>query len=112
MNTKPFNLQKALNGAEVVTRDGRKVQRLVYVPERRSADRLLVIIDGTDYWQYDNGKYYPHTDSNQDLLIVANTKIIQVNLYLDNGRVVTGSTAFSEKVEFLKVIEVEVPDEQ
>lgn len=30
---KPFNLQAALAGAAVVTRGGKKVSRLMYVPE-------------------------------------------------------------------------------
>lgn len=34
IKTKPFNLQKALNGAPVVTRDGREVEIIDYDPQR------------------------------------------------------------------------------
>jgi hypothetical protein len=54
MRTKPFNLQKALDGHPVVTRGDRRVKRVVHIPELRAESiRLLVVdLDG-EWWQCD-----------------------------------------------------------
>lgn len=55
---KPFNLEEALKGAPVVTRDGRKVTHLHYFKdEEPNPFRLYAVIDNALYSYKDNGSF-------------------------------------------------------
>ena len=55
MKTKPFNLQAAVNGAKLVTRDGRPADMKVYVPETKE----IVVLIGSDLYIYnEDGTYF------------------------------------------------------
>ena len=44
---KPFNLQEALAGKPVVTRDGRKVEQLFYFDKAENEFKLRAVVDGS-----------------------------------------------------------------
>jgi hypothetical protein len=41
---KPFDLQKALNGAKAVTRDGREVLNIAYLPDAPDNQKVICVI--------------------------------------------------------------------
>lgn len=56
---KPFDLQKALSGAKLVTRDGREVTEFIHDPcPNGSAYNYLAYIGNTTYGYSENGKFY------------------------------------------------------
>lgn len=63
---KPFNLEEALAGKPVVMRDGRKVQRIVHLPELRGYP-LVAVIDGELKFYTDSGEHI--CSSASDLLM-------------------------------------------
>lgn len=78
---KPFNLQEALVGKPVVTRDGRKVKIAGYNPE--ALDKSEVVLgwaDGrTREWGQD-GVYVCNRDNPSDLFMAPETKDVWVIL--------------------------------
>lgn len=87
MKTKPFNLEEALNGAKVVTRDGREVKQLTFFEDVKvfplagnAGDSLITVwnIDGTFMQNGDK--------SENDLFIAVETKSVWANVCAnDNG---------------------------
>ena len=46
MKTKPFDLLAAINGAKLVTRDGRDARFIAHVPEVKDGFRVVAMIEG------------------------------------------------------------------
>jgi len=67
---KDFDLEKALNGTEVVTRDREKVTQLHLFRGDSLTYSLAGLINGTfiDTWTA-NGKYFLNEDSSYDLFL-------------------------------------------
>lgn len=81
---KPFNLEQALAGAPVITRDGTKVIRLFTVPEANPEHRLVAVFDdGRVDTLYENGKYYEAQDYHNDLFMVPTKKEGYINICKD-----------------------------
>ena len=85
----PFNIEKAINGSNVCTRDGRNARILCFDAK---GDRPIValidqkeISDDYPYKYYPNGSFYDDTISDIDLVIVPSIKIGYVNLYKNNS---------------------------
>lgn len=69
IKTKPFDLEKALKGAPVVTRDGRRAVIIEYVPQSRFGVRFMVV-DYPDILSADTmGNYFSH-ESSYDLFLL------------------------------------------
>jgi tellurite resistance-related uncharacterized protein len=68
---KPFNLQKALAGEPVVTRDGNKVTEIHNFSTRHGEMTVFAIIEGCFLTFNNNGKHYSSefVDSNFDLFM-------------------------------------------
>lgn len=82
MKTKPFNLEEALNGAKVVTRDGREVTQLTFF-ETKSPFPLIGVYDNglMSSWRK-NGKHIADTVvTDGDLFIAIEPKRIYINMY-------------------------------
>ena len=79
---KPFDLQKALAGEPVVTRDGREVTQVTSF-NAKSAFCLAAVVDGAIVNFTWNGKHSLSSESNHDLFMVAKTvkKEGWVNVY-------------------------------
>lgn len=55
MKTKPFDLTAAINGAKLVTMDGREAKFIAYVPEADEPERVIALIDGLVITFYEDG---------------------------------------------------------
>lgn len=55
---KPFDLDKALRGAKVVTRDGREVVKVYHIPELTHDERVLAVVNGCSISLNENGRYW------------------------------------------------------
>lgn len=77
---KPFNLQEALAGKPVVTRDGRKVQELHYFKNRSDNCKICLIINGGTQWTTINGKIYDDLQSCNDLFMAEEEIIYYSNI--------------------------------
>ena len=67
---KPFNLEQALAGAQVMFRNGKIVDEVFYSATLKS--QPVIIIDGSSIRQHNkDGKYYvgPHDESEYDLFM-------------------------------------------
>ena len=73
MKTKPFNLEEALNGAKVVTRDRREVTQLTKF-ESEAQDLIFGKIDKCIFAWRLNGNYYNEGASGLDLLIAVDNE--------------------------------------
>ena len=81
----PFNIEKAINGSNVCTRDGRNARILCFDAK---GDRPIVALidqkelsDDYPYKYYPNGSFYDDTISDADLMIVPSIKTGWSNLY-------------------------------
>ena len=68
---KPFNLEEALAGKPVRTRDGRPVVFGAYNPEVKNADAIIGWLGDCVYTWRSNGAYVAHEDSPADLFMVS-----------------------------------------
>ena|ERR1700686_121316 len=108
---KPFNLQDALAGKPVVTRDGKAVKQLAFFPE---AEKYSVIAysagDEVDTYTKDGRflNYGAVNDSSRDLFMAGTMKTGWVNIYrsnltawpslkLPNGNVIHPSKAVADE---------------
>lgn len=84
---KPFNLEEALAGKKVVTRDGRKVISIHYIPSSPYALKVVAVIEGAfnEYRYYYNGCYDTSvTGTSHDLFMAPEKKEVWVNLCFSN----------------------------
>ena len=81
---KPFDLQKALAGEPVVTRDGRKVQRVAHLPEIKYPWSVVAVIEGEMYTYNETGRCYADTIASADLFMAPTKRTVWVNLYRDH----------------------------
>jgi hypothetical protein len=80
-NFKPFNLEAALKGDPVVTRDGRSV-RIIHVPEKAPFSVLYVDEGGCHDFVKKDG--YHSSCNRYDLLMAPKKKTLYVNFYEDS----------------------------
>lgn len=93
---KPFDLEAAKNGAEVITRDGRAVRLLCF--DRKSEDGPIVgLVYNADIdeefersW-YCSGQFYKDKDNKTDLFMKPVKKTGWVNVYDEPGSCRVGS---------------------
>lgn len=90
VNCIPFDIEKAINGRDVCTRDGRNVRILCF--DAKGDRPIVALIDQKDisddypYKYYTNGSFYDDdTISDMDLMIVQSVKTGWVNLYKNNS---------------------------
>jgi hypothetical protein len=78
---KPFNLQAALAGAAVVTRGGKKVSRLMYVPEINGTYPVLAVVGGALYTFTKEGQFVEGGILGLDLFMGTVKKSGWINIY-------------------------------
>ena len=88
---KLFDLEAALNGEQVVTRDNKKVSQLTYF-ETISDDCLCGVISGEMHTWTNKGKYYEESATPFDLFMADNDQSFWVARVGDNLRPGTYST--------------------
>jgi hypothetical protein len=80
-----FNLERALAGEPVCTRDGRDVTQLVRF-EVKERELIYGVLDGHVRTWYTNGNFLVYSIScNDDLFMKPKENAIWVNVYKDNG---------------------------
>lgn len=87
---KPFNLQEALSGKPVVTRDGRAVKIAGYNPE--AADKSLVVLgwaEGNIVSWCEDGLYIEDDENPVDLFMAPETKDVWVIVYEFQGTIMS-----------------------
>lgn len=80
MKLKPFNLEAALAGADVVTRNELKVSQLMRF-DCDDLQSLYGVIDKCVRTWNDDGSYYIASESRLDLFMVAEIKHGWINIY-------------------------------
>lgn len=87
---KPFNLEKALAGDEVVTVNGKKVSE-IHLFKHMGRQSLCVIIDGDCYWYNKDGSYrIDGSPSDLDLRMMPKNKVYFINICqrdIDRGEI-------------------------
>ena len=97
---KPFNLEEALAGKPVITRDGKEVTQLVKF-DIKDWDCLYGVID-TDVHSWNiNGKYFLNKETEYDLFMKTENSSIWVNVYEDYSGIIVGKE-YCTKKEALK----------
>ena len=107
MKTRPFNLEEALNGAKVVTRDGREVKKLTYFDASKNDHYPLYGVVGTLIccWTI-TGQHHIDTDNNHnDLFLSVEPKRIWVNVYQHDGMISIGSIYKTKKEARRKAVD-------
>ena len=99
---RPFNLEEALAGKPVVTRDGRSVKIAGYNPEAEKYETVIGWAHGLSKSWSDKGVYILETEHQLDLFMAPEAKDVWVVLWVSDG--VVYSCAF-EKLEDAKEID-------
>ena len=103
---KTFNLEEALAGKPVITRDGRKVTEIHHFKTVSDDEKFSVfsVIDGIVYSHYANGSYLSNeANSGSDLFMEEPIVECWVNVYYWDGRIFT-SRSFSTKEQAIAII--------
>jgi hypothetical protein len=95
MKLEEFDLEKALNGARVVTRDGREVTQLTKFVTRNPDWNLFAVVDGSVQDYDNNGNAWGTDERHLDLLIAVEPKRVWANVMkYANGDLFVGSECF------------------
>ena len=100
MKTRPFNLEEALNGAKVVTRDGREVRQLTKFEGVTTESHSLVGVLGMYMCSWaDDGRFNDVFGEPQgkDLFIAVEPQSIWVNVYKINGHIGLGAIGYTKE---------------
>jgi hypothetical protein len=79
---KPFDLERALAGDPVVTRDGRKVTEIHYFKTLEDRYFILAVIDGSAHHFKENGRRFDF-ECDCDLLMYPITKKYYIPIFID-----------------------------
>ena len=105
---KKFNLEEALNGAKLETREGLKVKAVHLIENTNNPSPLVVVVEDPSGGHDDiisctaNGRFWGEGgDSSLDLFIVKEPKTHYVNVYKDfkTGQVTTGGKLYNTERE-------------
>ncbi len=122
---KPFNLERALAGDRVVTRNGLEVIELQYF-KKRERFKVLALIEvevgeNGEFKAYnDDGTFCQKMNAHYDLFMAPKVKTYYVNLYRDDELMVTGKICFESEelclakrnldLEYIKTISFELEE--
>ena len=103
---KPFDLEAALNGAEVVTRTGKEVTEVVVLKTMIYGRNVLAVIDGNLYSFNQNGRVDGDMEYPNDLFMKPQQVTKWVNIYsTKSGYLTCGGGLFDTKEEALECLE-------
>jgi hypothetical protein len=95
-----FNLERALAGEPVITRDGREVTRLTYFKEARNQYNLVGLLDGVVWGWDENGTSIVGYETISDLFMKPKENAIWVNVYKrKDGALDVGAFPFKSEAE-------------
>lgn len=109
---KPFNLEEALAGKNVVTRDGRKVGKIVHFEKIKELCVVAEVLNVFIYKKYDlifyyiNGSWLKSSESGTDLFMeeIEVTKYVIIH-YNESGYKTVCGTLFDSFVEAKKHVD-------
>lgn len=82
MKTRPFNLEEALAGKPVVTRDGQEVTQITLFEGTTTSHPVFAVLEGDILCFNENGMHGINSSS-LDLFMKVRTMTVWVNLYPD-----------------------------
>lgn len=97
LERKAFNLEQALAGRPVVTRDGRSVMQLVKFDCVDDAGKVYGVVDCKVYVFTSNGEYLHDSGSCLDLFMTPEKKWVNLYWNEEQGRLVPGYTYLSKE---------------
>jgi hypothetical protein len=80
---KEFNLEKALSGTKVYTRNGRQVTEIYQFKTKRGANTVVGVIDGCLYEWHESGVWDSTGKTTYDLFIVPEVVCKYQNVYFN-----------------------------
>jgi len=100
----PFDLEKAVNGQPVTTRDGSIAKFIAYVPEARANGQVLFLVNGVVFAYSADGRYNPIAgESMLDLFMAETPKtVIWINVFF--GGAVTSHDSEEEADRFAREV--------
>ena len=102
---KPFNLQEALAGKPVVTRDGRKVKIAAYNPEAHKMHEIIGWADSGSRSWYKDGSFDGTENHGADLFMAPETKDVWVVLLSSTASNVCTSSWVKDTEQDAKQVE-------
>ncbi len=108
MKLEKFDLEKALNGTKVVTRDGREVTQLSKFNTYRKLCLYGVVDDEVECWTID-GQYTDNSSCSMDLFLESKVESVWVNVYSNIHSHTLTSEWFKTKEEAIEAIQ-EIPN--
>jgi hypothetical protein len=104
MNYKPFDLQKALAGEQVVTRLGKKVSQLTRFTGVSSFHYPLIGVTEEGRYLYckEDGRQSDNSNSIIDLFMAPKKKTVWVNMWSLYGRISVSPNPYESEEEALK----------
>jgi hypothetical protein len=100
---KPFNLEKALAGEPVVTRDGREVTEIAYFHTKDSSEfNVVCIVKGISQWYTKEGNSAINIKTRNDLFMAEPER--WVNVYYDERINKFWKSAFYNNEKFAKEV--------
>ena len=111
MKLEKFDLEKALNGAKVVTRDGREVSQFIKFDTYEKFSLYGVVNDEIQCWDI-KGRYCEGATPNMDLYIEGEVQSVWVNVYRrsEDGGIFVGNNGHKSKEDAIKCIQENDPD--
>jgi hypothetical protein len=116
MKLEKFDLEKALNGAKVVTRDGREVKELTKFKGSKEYQLAGVLDSQLQTWTTQGLFNANHAgECRADLFLAVEPQSIWVNVYKFHGQIVLGAIGYTKEEainknryidEYIKTIEI------
>ena len=111
---KPFNLEEALNGAKVVTRDGRIVTQLIKFNADEKETLYGVVSNEIASWK-DDGRFSfipPYGDHILDLFMFVEPVRIWVNIFkrYNGNDIYVGANRYKSKEDAINSLDKNDPD--
>ena len=103
---KPFDLEAALNGAAVVTREGKEVTEVIVLKNKYHGKNVLALINDTLYSFNQDGRINEAVEYPNDLFMKPQQLTKWVNIYsTKSGYLTCGGGLFDTKEEALECLE-------
>jgi hypothetical protein len=110
MTLEKFDLEKALNGAKVVTRDGHEIKELTKF-EVSTGYQLAGVMDGILHTWTTQGSFYEDRESISDLFLAVEPKRIWVNVFKGRyGNLYLGFATYDSKEIAIRCMDAPDPD--
>lgn len=111
---KPFNLEEALNGAKVITRDGRLVTQLIKFNADEKETLYGVVSNEIVSWK-DDGRFSfvpPYNDHILDLFMFVEPVRIWVNIFkrYNGNDIYVGANRYKSKEDAINSLDKNDPD--